>query len=191
MMDYPTWKKKPKTPQFVAFNKACQLDAALKECSENAAAASTNATSTTALPVPVNSPAVGPSSVDADGQQHQQVPSSHQQRATASNVAATTSRTAAGTFASATTTTQHQRGAAATIAGTEIKIPGVGATPVAVSTTLPAAVVQLSQKGKAGLKRANSDRSTLHFSFLIGSVFGGSVFGFYSSLAHRFQVTDS
>lgn len=32
--------------------------------------------------------------------------------------------------------------------GTEIKIPGVGATPVAVSTTLPAAVVQLSQQGK-------------------------------------------
>lgn len=32
--------------------------------------------------------------------------------------------------------------------GAEIKIPGVGATPVAVSTTLPAAVVQLSQQGK-------------------------------------------
>lgn len=31
--------------------------------------------------------------------------------------------------------------------GAEIKIPGVGATPVAVSTTLPAAVVQLSQQG--------------------------------------------
>lgn len=32
--------------------------------------------------------------------------------------------------------------------GTEIKIPGVGATPVAVSTQLPAAVVQLSQLGE-------------------------------------------
>lgn len=32
--------------------------------------------------------------------------------------------------------------------GAEIKIPGVGATPVAVSTTLPAAVVQLSQQGE-------------------------------------------
>lgn len=32
--------------------------------------------------------------------------------------------------------------------GAEIKIPGVGATPVAVSTTLPAAVAQLSQQGK-------------------------------------------
>lgn len=31
--------------------------------------------------------------------------------------------------------------------GAEIKIPGVGATPVAVSTTLPAAVAQLSQQG--------------------------------------------
>lgn len=32
--------------------------------------------------------------------------------------------------------------------GTEIKIPGVGSTPIAISTQLPAAVVQLSQKGK-------------------------------------------
>lgn len=33
--------------------------------------------------------------------------------------------------------------------GTEIKIPGIGATPVAVSTRLPAAVAQLSQQGKS------------------------------------------
>lgn len=32
--------------------------------------------------------------------------------------------------------------------GAEIKIPGVGSTPIAVSTQLPAAVAQLSQKGK-------------------------------------------
>ena len=31
---------------------------------------------------------------------------------------------------------------------TEIKIPGVGATPVAISTTLPPAVAQLNQQGK-------------------------------------------
>lgn len=31
--------------------------------------------------------------------------------------------------------------------GAEIKIPAVGATPVAVSTKLPAAVVQLTQQG--------------------------------------------
>lgn len=31
--------------------------------------------------------------------------------------------------------------------GAEIKIPGVGVTPVAVSTTLPAAVAQLNQQG--------------------------------------------
>lgn len=37
--------------------------------------------------------------------------------------------------------------------GTEIKIPGVGATPVAVSTQLPAAVVQLSQLGESILGR--------------------------------------
>jgi len=32
--------------------------------------------------------------------------------------------------------------------GAEIKIPGVGITPIAVSTQLPAAVAQLSQKGE-------------------------------------------
>lgn len=37
--------------------------------------------------------------------------------------------------------------------GVEIKIPGVGATPVAISTTLPAAVVQLNQLGKYECKR--------------------------------------
>lgn len=31
--------------------------------------------------------------------------------------------------------------------GAEIKIPGVGITPIAVSTQLPAAVAQLSQQG--------------------------------------------
>jgi hypothetical protein len=32
--------------------------------------------------------------------------------------------------------------------GAEIKIPGVGSTPIAVSTQLPAAVAQLNQKGE-------------------------------------------
>lgn len=32
--------------------------------------------------------------------------------------------------------------------GAEIKIPGIGATPIAISTTLPAAVTQLTQQGK-------------------------------------------
>ena len=32
--------------------------------------------------------------------------------------------------------------------GAEIKIAGVGSTPIAVSTQLPAAVAQLSQKGE-------------------------------------------
>lgn len=32
--------------------------------------------------------------------------------------------------------------------GAEIKISGVGSTPIAVSTQLPAAVAQLNQKGK-------------------------------------------
>jgi hypothetical protein len=32
--------------------------------------------------------------------------------------------------------------------GAEIKIPGVGSTPIAISTQLPAAVAQLTQKGE-------------------------------------------
>lgn len=48
--------------------------------------------------------------------------------------------------AGATTTTSLPQGA-------EIKIPGVGATPVAVSTQLPAAVAQLSQQGTAPFHR--------------------------------------
>lgn len=32
--------------------------------------------------------------------------------------------------------------------GAEIKIPGVGSTPIAISTQLPAAVAQLSKKGE-------------------------------------------
>lgn len=32
--------------------------------------------------------------------------------------------------------------------GAEIKIPGVGSTPIAISKQLPAAVAQLSQKGE-------------------------------------------
>ncbi|XP_046595483.1 helicase domino isoform X1 [Neodiprion lecontei] len=38
--------------------------------------------------------------------------------------------------------------AASSSQGTEVKIPGAGVTPVAVSTTLPAAVAQLSQQGQ-------------------------------------------
>lgn len=43
--------------------------------------------------------------------------------------------------------------------GAEIKIPAIGATPVAVSTKLPAAVQQLTQQGKC-LKLVNLDKST-------------------------------
>lgn len=35
--------------------------------------------------------------------------------------------------------------------GAEIKILGVGSTPIAISTQLPAAVAQLSQKGEFSL----------------------------------------
>ncbi|XP_063699973.1 helicase domino isoform X2 [Culicoides brevitarsis] len=76
MMEYPTWRKKPQTPEFINFVRAHRLDQS-----------------------PLDELAISSKS--------------HL------NVAL----------------------------GTEVKIPGVGATPVAVSTRLPAAVAQLNQQG--------------------------------------------
>ncbi|XP_055687662.1 helicase domino [Lutzomyia longipalpis] len=78
MMDYPTWRKKPQTPELINFAKTWRLDQASSASDDTAAKLLQNC-----------------------GQSY----------------------------------------------GTEIKIPGVGATPVAVSTTLPSAVVQLTQQG--------------------------------------------
>jgi len=53
----------------------------------------------------------------------------------------------------------------------EIKIPSVGATPVAVSTKLPAAVVQLTQQGKLKSFRISSILEKLSLSFVSISLF--------------------
>lgn len=190
MMDYPTWKKKTKTPQFIAFLKACQIDAALKETSATAASSSSSIICSTNSPV-VSSVVRSSAVVDAVGQQQQhQVPSNHQQRGTAGNVTtglnanrtSTTTTFAGAAVAGAATA---QRGGGTT--GTEIKIPGVGATPIAVSTTLPAAVVQLSQKGKSA-ETPNDDcfsklRTVVHTAYRI---FHFRILGFW----FRFVYTD-
>uniref|UniRef100_A0A182QDT2 Helicase domino n=1 Tax=Anopheles farauti TaxID=69004 RepID=A0A182QDT2_9DIPT len=71
----------------------------------------------------------------------------------AQNIVSTTPGTGVNNFGGVTTTPSGN-GSDGSVAGTiglpqgaEIKIPAVGATPVAVSTTLPAAVAQLSQQG--------------------------------------------
>lgn len=96
MMEYPGWRKKTNTPQFLNFMKLYRLEPPPLE--ESVTSVSTDSLTTASV-------------------QH---------------------RTSAPT---STHTVSNQP------LGAEIKIPGVGVTPVAVSTTLPAAVVQLSQQG--------------------------------------------
>lgn len=50
--------------------------------------------------------------------------------------------------------------------GTEVKIPGAGVTPVAVSTTLPAAVAQLSQQGRQHNCAVETERESEFFLYL-------------------------
>lgn len=95
-MEYPVWRKKANTPQFLNFMKSYRLEPPPLEESVSS--------------VVTDSPTSG----------------SVQNR----------------TLAPASTHTVANQPL-----GAEIKIPGVGVTPVAVSTTLPAAVVQLSQQG--------------------------------------------
>lgn len=61
--------------------------------------------------------------------------------------------------------------------GVEIKIPGVGVTPVAISTTLPAAVAQLTQQGKtiSDFPPANKPKSVFRLTFDLGIIYFGSV----------------
>lgn len=65
--------------------------------------------------------------------------------------------------------------------GVEIKIPGVGVTPVAISTTLPAAVVQLSQLGKRGRHAISQFSKSLSLSLFL------RVFCFLLSLSLSFS----
>lgn len=94
MMEYPVWRKKANTPQFLNFMKSYRLE-----------------------PPPLEESSSSSVSAESAAAQHR-----------------------APAIASTHTLANQPLGA-------EIKIPGVGVTPVAVSTTLPAAVVQLSQQG--------------------------------------------
>lgn len=95
-MEYPVWRKKANTPQFLNFMKSYRLEPP---------------------PLEESVSSVSAESLTIGSVQHR-----------------------TPTSASTHTVTNQPLGA-------EIKIPGVGVTPVAVSTTLPAAVVQLSQQG--------------------------------------------
>lgn len=66
------------------------------------------------------------------------------------------------------TTTVTTSTAANTPHGVEIKISGFGVTPVAISTTLPAAVAQLTQQGKTIFNFRPTNKSKADFSSTFG-----------------------
>ncbi|XP_061388669.1 helicase domino [Musca vetustissima] len=260
MMDYPTWRKKAPTPQFITFSNAYRLDQLVNDERTQTAAAATTTTTTTATsattnipaaattstppPTTANVPMVGVSSIVS--QQQQQTPNadniatiigvtagshtniinpqtniqqSHQASLIAAsssssspasnlvsnqgrlpssttispsiasssalsspaNVAVAAALASTSNNSSVTSSTASNAAAvgnvqtAATLLpstatdasgnplppqGAEIKIPAVGATPVAVSTKLPAAVQQLTQQGGTPLIPCSTAQGT-------------------------------
>uniref|UniRef100_A0A182SXC6 Helicase domino n=1 Tax=Anopheles maculatus TaxID=74869 RepID=A0A182SXC6_9DIPT len=117
MMEYPVWRKKPPTPAFTNFVRSYKLEP-LSSNLEEAGEALKQQSTTRSL----------------------------------SGISTTPSGSICNTLGGATPVSGNNGGSGDETAtslpqGAEIKIPGVGATPVAVSTTLPAAVAQLSQQG--------------------------------------------
>lgn len=165
MMDYPVWKKKTKTPQFLAFHKAHQLDTPKGPSTSSSSLTSATSTTTGAAAAAVaNTPAS--SGAPNTATPSQQTTSQHRvlvggggssARMSSGSVPGGGPQRAVGSAAGQ----QQPHGA-------EIKIPGVGVTPVAVSTTLPAAVVQLSQQGRT--------RETTDTIFISGYWFNSLVF---------------
>lgn len=147
MMDYPVWKKKTKTPQFLAFHKANQLDTPKAPSTSLSSATSTT---TCAAAAAVANSSAAQNTVTPSSGQTQQTTSQHRvliggggsARMSSGSVSGAGQQRVVGAGGSAAGQQQQQPH------GAEIKIPGVGVTPVAVSTTLPAAVVQLSQQGR-------------------------------------------
>lgn len=163
-MEYPMWRKKSNTPQFLNFVKSYRLEPPPLEESSNQGASPGSAMTTASTTTTTNIDSTV-STTSHQQQQQQQIAAvtaaaSHQRLSVVSTLkqpivvvgitAVTTSTPLAVTL---TTTTKMVTNTTTTTVGSslpigaEIKIPGVGVTPVAVSTTLPAAVVQLSQQG--------------------------------------------
>lgn len=153
MMDYPAWKKKPPCPQFVKVSNAYRLDHLVNEEVTSAAA-----TPTIALPPHAAeniATVIGVSSSPSVKQQPAQaeliktntqpklspLPTTGQ-----SGLKRKRSSSTPPNVPNVTSSIPARKGSGLP-QGAEIKIPAVGATPVAVSTQLPAAVVQLTQQG--------------------------------------------
>ncbi|KFB48687.1 AGAP006165-PB-like protein [Anopheles sinensis] len=138
MMEYPTWRKKPHTPAFTNFIRSYKLEP-LSTNLEEAGEALKQVILLEERTVCIEQKFLKLASVLA---------SDHPvSSAGATNFGNSIS---SGSHVSTVSTSSSKGGresAASLPQGAEIKIPGVGATPVAVSTTLPAAVAQLSQQG--------------------------------------------
>lgn len=76
--------------------------------------------------------------------------------------------------------------------GVEIKISGFGVTPVAVSTTLPAAVAQLTQQGKTifNFLPAKADFfSDIIYSFSVGTNSYAILSSFFETANKRIRIS--
>ncbi|KAL9916253.1 helicase domino isoform X1 [Glossina fuscipes] len=208
MMDYPTWRKKPPTPQFITYSNAYRLDQLVSD--ERTSAPNTPNTTDihtqqqqqphqTADSIATIIGVVGHTQQPQQQQATQQTNTQSQ-----ANFSTTSSSTInnnnslmvtthgrtniingnnnngcgninspAGTVSIAAThygaagiqstilpTTTDASGNILPPQGAEIKIPAVGATPVAVSTKLPAAVQQLSQQGGTPLIPCSTAQGT-------------------------------
>uniref|UniRef100_A0A2M4CNK1 Putative chromatin remodeling complex wstf-iswi small subunit n=1 Tax=Anopheles darlingi TaxID=43151 RepID=A0A2M4CNK1_ANODA len=122
MMEYPVWRKKPATPAFTNFIRTFKLEPLSSNLEEAGEALKQQAANR------------GLASSSSIGSNNLGAASNHALLSSGNGSNGGAAKTAAATAASFPQ-------------GAEIKIPGIGATPVAVSTTLPAAVAQLSQQG--------------------------------------------
>ncbi|XP_025163305.1 helicase domino isoform X1 [Harpegnathos saltator] len=149
MMDYLTWRKRPPTSQYLHFLRQRRLDSedddedltvplpSIPELSQISSSANTTAVTATVTTPTTTTTTVTATTVAAAA-------------AAAAAVAAATTTTVTSTIPVVTTAATSIPTVVPTPSQSapEVKISGVGVTPVAVSTTLPAAVAQLSQHGQ-------------------------------------------
>ncbi|EDO63814.1 AGAP006165-PB [Anopheles gambiae str. PEST] len=147
MMEYPVWRKKPPTPAFTSFVRSYKLEPLSSNLEEAGEALKQVSTHTIAF---LNAVFNRPTSTGRTKR-----PIRSDSTRALSGISTTPGSTNLGSVVTPVVVSGNgsssSSGGDDTLTGlpqgAEIKIPGVGATPVAVSTTLPAAVAQLSQQG--------------------------------------------
>jgi len=125
MMDYHNWQKRPPIPQYLHFLRQHRLD-----------------------PDDDNEDLTKPLSSISEFSQLSTVTTAAATTTTTTTITSIAVADFSTTTALATTTVTSTINSSVQSQNTEVKISGVGVTPVAISTTLPAAVAQLNQQGK-------------------------------------------